>query len=115
MKRYQQKLKEKVEICNMLAPNQKGKLDKEEINKIFVDLITVNPTFKKIQTIEGQLHEFRAYGDMIAEINKRIGKIQKQFDLQSIIYGLKGLEQYIKKELLIMNTKLNQFQSALAE
>jgi hypothetical protein len=57
--------------------DQGGKLDKEEIGKIFLDLVTVNPTFKKIQTIEGQLYEFRSYGDMINEVNKRIGKIQK--------------------------------------
>lgn len=62
----------------MLNPtDQNPKLDKEEISKIFIDLIAVNPSFKKIQAIEGQLYEFRAYGDMINDINKKIGKIQK--------------------------------------
>jgi len=35
--------------------------------------------------------------------------MQKDSDIQNVIYGLKGLEEYMKKELLIMNTKLNQF------
>lgn len=66
MKRYQEKLKEKVEICNMLNPtDQKAKLDKEEISKIFNELVAGNSTFKKVQTFEGQLYEFKAYGDMI--------------------------------------------------
>lgn len=78
MKRYQEKLKEKVEICNMLNPtDQNAKLDKDELSRIFAELITANPTFKKIQTFEGQLYEFKAYGDMINDINKKIGKIQK--------------------------------------
>lgn len=76
----------------MLNPtDQNAKLDKEEINKIFSELVVANPTFKKIQSIEGQLYEFRAHGDMIHEINKKIGKIQKEFDLQGVIYSLKGL------------------------
>ena len=29
----------------------KGKLDKDEVSKIFIDLVNANPTFKKIQTI----------------------------------------------------------------
>lgn len=52
---------------------------------------------------------------MIAELNKRISKFQKQFDLQGVIYGLKGLEEYMKKELLVMATKLSQFESSLNE
>ena len=57
MKRYQEKLKEKVEICNMLNPTDKnGKLDKEEIGRIFAELVTANPTFKKINSFEGQLY-----------------------------------------------------------
>lgn len=78
-------------------------------------MIVANPTFKKIQSIEGQLIEYRAYGDMISDINKKIGKIQKEFDLQSVIYSLKGLEEYIKKELLMMNTKVAMVESALSE
>ena len=36
MRKYQEKLKEKVEICNMLnTTDQKGKIDKEEISRIF--------------------------------------------------------------------------------
>lgn len=46
---------------------------------------------------------------MIGEVNKRISKMQKEFDIQGVIYGLRGLEEYIKKELLIMNTKIAQF------
>ena len=35
----------------MLNPtDQKGKLDKEEISKIFSELVAANPTFKKIQS-----------------------------------------------------------------
>jgi hypothetical protein len=34
---------------------------------------------------------------MINDINKRISKIQKDFDLQTVIYGLRGLEEFIKK------------------
>jgi len=45
---------------------------------------------------------------MIVELNKRIGKMQKDFDIQGVIYSLRGLEEYMKKELLIMNTKLTQ-------
>lgn len=57
MKRYQEKLKEKVEICNMLNPtDQHAKIDKDEISRIFAELVTANPTFKKIQTFEGQLY-----------------------------------------------------------
>lgn len=52
---------------------------------------------------------------MISDINKKIGKIQKEFDLQSVIYSLKGLEEYIKKELLMMNTKVAMVESALSE
>ena len=78
MKRYQEKLKEKVEICNMLSPtDQKTKMDKEEVSRIFSELVAANPTFKKIQTFESQLYEFRSYGEMINEINKKIAKIQK--------------------------------------
>lgn len=99
----------------MLNPtDQKGKIDKEEITKIFSELVAANPTFKKVQTFESQLYEFRSYGDMINEINKRIGKIQKEFDIQGVIYNLKGLEEYIKKELLVMTTKLQMFESQLA-
>lgn len=29
---------------------------------------------------------------MINEINKKIGKIQKEFDLQGVIYNIRGLE-----------------------
>ena len=57
-----------------------------------MDLITANSQFKKIQTIEGQLYEFRAYGDMINDTNKKIAKVQKEFDIQGVMYGLKGLE-----------------------
>lgn len=52
---------------------------------------------------------------MINDINKKIGKIQKEFDLQSIIYNIRGLEEYIKKELLVMTTKLNIFEGQLEE
>lgn len=52
---------------------------------------------------------------MINEVNKRIGKIQKDFDIQGVIYSLRGLEEYIKKELLVMNTKINQLESTIAE
>lgn len=76
------------------------------MNKLLVDFIASNSTIKKIPAIEGQLHEFRAHSDLINEINKRISKIQKEFDIQGVLYGLRGLEEFIKKELLIMNTKL---------
>lgn len=100
----------------MLNPTEgKGKLDKEEINKIFTELITGNTHIKKIQSIEGQLYEFRAYGDMINDTNKKIAKVQKEFDIQGVIYNLKGLEEYIKKELLIINNKMTLLESALAE
>ena len=52
---------------------------------------------------------------MINEINKKIGKIMKEFDLQNVIYNIKGLEEYIKKELLVVNTKLTLFEGQLEE
>ena len=52
---------------------------------------------------------------MISEINKRISKIQKEFDIQGVMYGLKGLEEYIKKELLIMSTKVSQLEGMMVE
>lgn len=97
-----------MEICNLLAPGeQSGKLDKEEVGKLLADFIASNSTFKKIPAIEGQLHEFRAHADLIHEINKRISKLQKEFDIQGVLYGLRGLEEFIKKELLVMNSKLS--------
>lgn len=56
-----------------------------------MDLIATNPIFKKIPAIEGQLYEFKAHGDMINDINKKIAKIQKEFDLQGVMYSIKGL------------------------
>lgn len=42
-------------------------------------------------------------------------RMQKDFDIQSVIYGLKGLEEYTKKELLLMNTRLLLVEGALKE
>lgn len=67
-----------MEICNLLVPGEQGqKMDKEEISKIMLELISSNSTFKKISAIEGQLYEFKAYGDMINELSKRLSKVQK--------------------------------------
>ena len=41
--------------------------------------------------------------------------MQKEFDLQTVIYNIKGLEEYMKKEMLVMNTKLGMFESQLEE
>ena len=46
---------------------------------------------------------------MINELSKRLSKVQKEFDIQGVVYGLRGLEEYLKKELLVMNTKFAQF------
>ena len=52
---------------------------------------------------------------MINEVNKRISRIQKEFDIQTVVYGLKGLEEYLKKELLIITTRLNQLEGMINE
>lgn len=115
-KRYVEKLREKVEICNLLTPSEgSGKLDKDQIGKLFSDLMSTHSTTKKLSSIEGQISELRSLGDMINEINKRIGKIQKEFDIQGVIYSLKALEEYIKKELLIMGNRISQVESLLQE
>jgi hypothetical protein len=43
---------------------------------------------------------------MINELNKRLSRIQKESDIQNLVYGLKGLEEYIKKEILITNNRI---------
>lgn len=100
----------------MLAPaEQSAKMDKEELNKAIGDVITSNANIKKISSIEGQLYTFKSYGDMINEINKRISRIQKEFDIQGVVYGLKGLEEFIKKEILTMNNKISQLEAQFSE
>lgn len=52
---------------------------------------------------------------MISELSKRLSKVQKEFDIQGVVYGLRGLEEYLKKELMVMNTKFSQLESQLNE
>ncbi len=77
------------------------------------DAIASNPSIKRIPTLEAQLYELRVHSDLIAEINKRISKMQKEFDIQGVLYGLRGLEEYIKKELLVLTTKLTHLEGQL--
>ncbi len=73
------------------AADHPPKLDKDEIGRILQELLTGHSAFKKVALIEGQLFEFRAYGESINELNKRISKLSKEFDIQPMIYGLRGL------------------------
>ena len=52
---------------------------------------------------------------MISELSKRLSKVQKEFDIQGVVYGLRGLEEYLKKELMVMNTKFSQLESQMNE
>ena len=90
-------------------------MQKEDIMKMVAESISSHQIVKKIPQIEGQLFEFRAYGDTITEINKRINKLHKELDISSLGYSIKAMEEYIKRELLVMNTKISQIESRVEE
>lgn len=61
---------------------------------------------KKIQNLESQLLEVKSFPDMINEVNKKIARMQKETDTHNLIYELKGLQEYVKKEILIVNNRI---------
>jgi hypothetical protein len=116
LRRYVEKLREKVEICNVFTPgDQAPRLDKEEVGRVLQELLAGHPAFKKVSALEGQLYELRAYGDSINDLSKRMVKLQKELDIQPLVYGLRGLEEFIKKELLLVNGRITQVEGQLNE
>lgn len=65
--------------------------------RLFNDFMLVSPQAKKIQSMEGEMIQLKTLGEMINDTNKRIGRMQKEFDIQGVIYSVKGLEEYLKK------------------
>ena len=116
IKRMGEGLRERTEIHSLLAPTDTGpRIDKEDVQKLVAEGIAAHNIVKKIPQIEGQMFEFRAYGDTINEVNKRITKLHKELDISSLGYSIKAMEEYIKRELLVMNTKLAQVESRVEE
>ena len=52
---------------------------------------------------------------MINALNKQVARIQKESEYQNVVYQLRGLEEYLKKEVLIMTNRCNQLETMLIE
>ena len=70
---------------------------------------------KKIQTLESQLIEVKSFPEMVNDLNKKVARMQKETDNHNLIYEIRGLQEYVKKEDLIINNRINQLESMLNE
>lgn len=52
---------------------------------------------------------------MINSINKSIARIQKETDNHNLIYQLRGLQEYVKKQILIVNNRINSLELIINE
>lgn len=74
-----------------------------------------NLYIKKIQQLESVVADFRGNTEQLNVLEKRISKMQKESDTHNIIYQMKGLEEYMKRELLILGNRVAQLEAQLKE
>jgi uncharacterized coiled-coil protein SlyX len=94
----------------LLAPNTKTtptKPGKEEVEEALQECLINSPLSKRLQTLESQV---KVFPDMINNLNKQILKLHKESDTQNLVYQCQGLQEYIKKEILILNNRLNSLE-----
>lgn len=117
LKREMERVRSKTEFCNILTPNagSADKLSREDIQEIIHDYFVNNMFAKKIQTLESQLLEVKAFPEMVNDLNKKVARMQKEGDNHNLMYELRGLQEYVKKENLIMNNRINQLEAMIAE
>lgn len=74
-----------------------------------------NLYIRKIQQIESTVADFRNNTEQLNVLEKRISKMQKESDLHNIIYQMKGLEEFVKREVLILGNRVSQLEALLKE
>lgn len=65
-----------------------------------------NLYIKKMQQMEATVADFRLNSDQLMALEKKVSKMQKESELHNIVFQMKGLEEYIKREVLILGNRV---------
>ena len=52
---------------------------------------------------------------MLNDVNKKVSRFQKETDTHNLVYELRGLQEYLKKEILIVNNRINSLEVGINE
>lgn len=121
LKKEMDKLRSKNSFVASLQPTESGKvaspgkMRKEDIEDVVNECLVNNHYMKKIPTLESTVADFRLSGEQIASLEKRLSRMQKESDMHNLVYQMKGLEEYVKKEILIMGNRLTQLETQLKD
>lgn len=65
-----------------------------------------NLYIKKMQQMEATVADFKLNSDQLMALEKKVSKMQKESELHNIVFQMKGLEEYIKREVLILGNRV---------
>lgn len=65
-----------------------------------------NQFAQKISNLDKQVTEYRNSMDSVALLSRQVARLQKESDYHRLVFEMKNLEEYLKKELAIMNGKI---------
>ena len=100
-----------------LQPDQFShmKVKREEVEKIVAECLASNDYLKKIQAVELKFADIDNCNLQVSNLDRKVNKLSKENDLHNVIFQLKGLEEYLKREVLMLQNRLTQFEISTAE
>jgi predicted RNase H-like nuclease (RuvC/YqgF family) len=113
-------LRSKTEFTGLLSPTSNKnsppiRPSKSEIEEAVHQYLAANLFSKKLQALESQVLETKALPDMVSILSKQIVKIHKESDTQNLMQECKALQEYIKREILMVNNRINGLEATLKE
>jgi hypothetical protein len=81
---------------------------REDVEEVVNECLVNNMYFKKIPQLESAVADFKLSGELLISLEKRLSKMQKEGELHNITYQMKGLEEYVKREILMLSNRIIQ-------
>jgi hypothetical protein len=88
--------------------NSTSKMRREDVEEVVNECLVNNMYFKKIPQLESAVADFKLSGEQLINMEKRMNKMQKESELHNMTYQMKGLEEYVKREILMLSNRLTQ-------
>lgn len=92
-----------------------GKVRREDIEDAVNECLSSNLYLKKIPSIESTVADFRLSGEQLISLEKRLSRMQKESEMHNIVFQMKGLEEYVKREILVMGNRISQLEVQLKD
>ncbi len=96
----------KSENMGFLTPNlSRAKLQKEEIEQALGDFLHDHHFTQKLATLDRQLADYRHSIDAVSNLSRQVARLQKENDTHHLGFQLRSLEEYVRRELALLNTR----------